>query len=175
MYVKYRDQIVELIKELGLPLTAALVGVDSGSFATILMSRGMELLYLVDEWKESAEMDDQNMHEYYDNQLLQVQNRMAIYDHRTEQYIILQGTSQDIAPHINDMSVSMVYIDKDNVQTDIEQWYPKLVQGSILAFNNYQEVQETVVLWAVDNNYSISDIVSIPEYGTNAGAYIIKH
>lgn len=175
MLIKFRDQLPDLMQVLYLPLTCALIGVHNGMFANILMSKGLERLYLVDEWKDSQQMDDTNMHEYYDNDLLVTRNKMSIYDNRTEQYIILQGTSAEIAPHINNSSVSMVYIDQQTSgKTDIDDWYPKLVQGGILAFSNYNDIQEHITLWLADNNYKLSDIIIIPEYG-NSGAYIIKH
>ena len=174
MQVRFREQLTQLLQERKLPLTCALIGVHSGIFASILMSQGMKLLYLVDEWTDSLNTDSGNMHEYYDNQLLQVQDKMSIYDNRTEKYIILQGTSKDIAPHIYDNSISMVYIDQQQTLTiDMDEWYPKLIDGGIMAIANYNDIQEELTLWMGINNI-ISPIVVIPEYNTNAGAYFIK-
>jgi len=183
MIIKYRSQLGDLLKELGLPLIICECGVAEGLFAKQMMDWGTSLLYLIDRWETSGITGDSAFaQEWHDNNLLQVQSRMAVYDNRPEKYIILQGDSVEMLEHIVDNSLSMVYIDADHsyegVKRDIEAAYPKVVSGGILAFHDYGNVTDYGVNQAVNefcsaNGYSP---ILIPENSIwDAGAYFIKH
>jgi len=186
MIIKYRSQLGDLLKELGLPLIICECGVTEGLFAKQMMDWGTSLLYLIDRWETSGVTGDSAFaQEWHDNNLLQVQSRMAVYDNRPEKYIILQGDSVEMLEHIVDNSLSMVYIDADHsyegVKRDIEAAYPKVVSGGILAFHDFlspdYEVEKAVKEFLINNGYLyVSDLIIIPETGImDAGAYFIKH
>lgn len=165
MQVSYREQLIDLMKELRLPLDTCLVGVGNGTFASILMSRGMRTLYLVDEWKESLEMDEHDTSLSHDNYLQMTRDRMTIYGNRTEKYLILQGTSAEIAPHFHEDSISMLYLDKDDIVGDLKEWYDKVRVGGIVATGQYTD----------DLRLYSSNITMIMARGSYTGAYFIKH
>jgi len=182
MTIKYRQQLGDLLKFMNLPLVIAEVGVAEGLFAKQIMDWGTQTLYLIDMWETHGLVGDGSFaQEWHDDNLQQVQSRMAVYDHRPEQYVILQGDSAEMATHIPDNSLSMVYIDADHsyegVKRDIEAFYPKVISGGLIAFHDYLSpdygVQQAVTEFCTANNYIP---VIIPETGImDAGAYFIKH
>lgn len=182
MIVRYRQQLGDLLKELKLPLIICECGVAEGLFAKQIMDWGTQILYLVDRWETSGLTGDSAFaQEWHDDNLQQVQSRMEVYNNRPEKYVILQGTTSEMAQYIPDNSLSMVYIDADHsydgVKSDIENYYQKVISGGVLAFHDYMNVEDYGVNRAVNefctnNNYTP---VVIPETGImDAGAYIIK-
>lgn len=185
MIVKFRQQLGDLLKHLGLPLIICECGVAEGLFAKQIMDWGTERLYLVDRW-EHAETNGDSVEPqlWHDNNLQQVRDRMAIYDNRPEKYIILQGESVEMAEYLPDNILSLIYIDADHfydgVTADIKAWYSKVRSGGIFAFHDYLspdfEVGRAVNDWCLENGYSKEEIIIIPETGImDAGAYFIKH
>lgn len=183
MTIKHRSQLGDLLKEMKLPLIIAEVGTAEGLFAKEMMDWGTKLLYLIDRWETSGITGDSSFaQEWHDNNLLQVQDRMAVYKNRPEKYIILQGDSVEMLQHIPDDTLSLLYIDADHsyegVKRDIETGYSKVVSGGIMAFHDYGNitdygVNQAVNEFCINNNHNP---ILIPEMTIwDAGAYFIKH
>jgi len=133
MIVQFKEQLGDLLRELNLPLTVLMIGVGDGTFAKQVMDWGTTRLYLVDKW-EGYELDDSYLGDWFENPLLQVRDKLAIYDKRPEQYLILQGDEKETLEHIQDQSVSLVYMDQETVDRElIELSLEKLVNGGIFA------------------------------------------
>lgn len=186
MVVRYREQLVDLMKEIGLPLIACECGTAEGLFANTLMLRGIQKFYLVDKWEYTPGQygDGGFSQEWHQNNLLQVQDRMLPYKNSPQSYTILQGDTVAMAEQVPDNSLGMVYIDADHsyegVLRDIEAYYPKLVTGGVMAFHDYLSpdygVQRAVEHWCTGSSYPLSAIIIIPEHDImDAGAYFIKH
>ena len=186
MKIKHRSQLGELLKFMNLPLIIVEVGVAEGLFAKNMMDWGAQILYLVDRWETDPTQrgDGGFAHEWHEDNLQQVQDRMSVYDNRPEKYVILQGDSEEMAQYIPDNSLSMTYIDCDHsyegVKGDIEAYYPKVVTGGILAFHDFADnnegngygVERAVREFCALHNY---EVILIPEnQPCDSGAYFIK-
>lgn len=178
MKINSRVLLVELMKHLNLPLVAVEVGVAEGRLSKELLNWGIELLYLVDIWEKvpfivGMGSQEQSIHdENYKGMLERIKGQ-------EDKAIILKGFSYKMAKAIPDNSVGLVYIDGDHTyqgaRADIDSYWPKLVQGGIMAFHD-----------AANPSYGIRDalhdftkgvgINMLEEDGNiaNIGAYIIK-
>lgn len=186
MTIRYRSQLGDLLKSMNLPLIVVEVGVAEGLFAKEIMDWGTKILYLVDRWETDPNQrgDGGSVQEWHDNNLQQVQSRMEVYNNRPDKYIILQGDSEEMAQYIPDNSLSLAYIDCDHsyegVKGDIEEFYPKVITGGIIAFHDFADnnegnnygVERAVREFCTLHNYPI---ILIPENQLcDAGAYFIK-
>lgn len=140
MNITSRTQLIDLLKEFGLPSIVCEVGCAEGQFSQELLQLGVEKLYLVDIWEHVPFIDgcasfEPSWHESNYNQVLQ---KIKGYEDRVT---ILKGFSYKMAEQIPDNSLSMVYIDADHsykgVQTDLASFYPKLVQGGIMSGHDF--------------------------------------
>ena len=184
MKLQFRTQLGDLLKELKLPLTIAEVGVAEGLYSKQMMDWGTKLLYLIDKWEHSEVAGDSDKpQDWHDDNLQQTMMRMAVYDNRPEKYIILQGDSVEMGEHIQDNSLSMVYLDADHsyegVKRDIECFYQKVCVGGIIAGHDYLNlsygVNQAVNEFILANGYQETDIVIISENEpNNASFYFIK-
>lgn len=181
MQIRYRDQLGELLKELGLPLIVAEVGVAEGMFSKQIMDWGTQELYLIDRWEqvEDQKGDASYIHEWHENNLMQVMSRMAIYDNRPQKYVILQGESTEMVKYIPDNYLSMVFLDADHsyegVKADLEAWFPKLVTGGVMSGHDYLNEGYGVKRAVEEFTKDRFEVVTIPETDpNNASFYFIK-
>ena len=185
MIVKFREQLGDLLKEMNLPLIICECGVAEGLFAKQIMDWGTQTLYLIDRWEHvDVKGDSGEPQDWHDNNLSQVRDRMAVYDNRSEKYVILQGDSVEMAEYIPENSLSMVYLDADHsyegVKRDIEAFYPKVISGGIITGHDYLNleygVNKAINEFVLANGYQSSDVLVIPENEpNNASFYFIKN
>jgi hypothetical protein len=182
MIVQHRVQLVSLLKERNLPLVAVEVGVAESRFSEELMNAGLDKLYLVDIWQKvpfitgCASFED-SWHKSNEEQTRE-KFKKEIKDGSV---VMLKGFSYQMAKHIPDNSLGLVYIDCDHtyngVRTDIDYYLPKLVKGGIMAFHDYDKSNTSYgVVGAVNDFTKGHGIVEIHEDGRpeNMGAYFIK-
>ena len=180
MIVKFRDQLGDLLKEMKLPLVICECGVAEGLYSKQIMDWGTKTLYLIDRWEHADTVGDSTEPQlWHDNNLQQVQDRMAVYDNRPEKYIILQGDSVEMAEYIPDSSLSMVYLDADHsyegVKRDIEAFYPKVIPGGIISGHDFLNFEYGVNKAITEFVVGRFQIVVIPENEpNNASFYFIK-
>jgi hypothetical protein len=181
MQIKRRIELVKLMQHLGLPMTAAEVGVAQGLFSQELLYAGIEKLYLIDLWETvpfirgCASFDPQWHESNYDRVTTELQKEIL-----AGRAILLQGFSYKMAELIPDNSLGMAYIDADHtyegVRADIDAFLPKIVPGGIIAFHDYAN-PDYGVRRAVDNYLQGRvEATVIEEDGSveNIGAYFIK-
>lgn len=178
MTIKYRYELVDLLKHLGLPLIAVELGVAEGYFSHDLLSRGLDKLYSVDMWQTLNQKGDGGFaQQWHDKNLFSAKERLSVFG---EKSIILRGMTVDMAHSIEDNSVGMVYVDGnhsyESVKNDISAYWSKIVSGGIMAFHDTENeaygVKEAVYEFAQKNNL---EIYNIPENKPDdAGQYIIK-
>jgi len=140
MTIECRRDLVELMKDLKLPLIAAEVGVADGLFSQELLTKGIEKLYMVDLWERvpfidgMASWDD----DFHANNYKEAMERVEDFK---DKVVVLKGFSYKMAKEIEDESLGLVFIDGDHtylgVKCDIEAYYPKLVKGGIMAFHDF--------------------------------------
>lgn len=153
------------------------LGVAEGIWATELYSLGLDKLFLVDVWEQHPELNgcatlDNIWHE---NNYMDVLRRFR----DKPNVILLKGLSKEMANHIEDNSLGLVYVDADHsyegVKEDIETYWPKLVTNGIMAFHDYENLGYGVNR-AVKEFTKGEGIVVLKEGvdSSNWGAYFIK-
>ena len=179
MNVQHRIQLVDLLRELELPLVAAEIGVAEGRFSLELLQAGIEKLLLIDRWKcyPDQKGDGSSPQDWHDKNYQDMQDRLYKY---TENILIYKGDSGDMSHQVT-QPLSMVYIDADHsyegVSRDLNLWYGHVVHGGIIAghdyLNNDYGVYKAVHDFCVAHNYTP---IVIPENNSNDSSfYFIKH
>jgi hypothetical protein len=180
MQIKHRIQLVDLMKELGLPLIAAEVGCAEALFSFDLLMAGVEKLWMVVFWDHQPNIkgDGNASPEWHKSNYEAAKDRVYPYKSKVE---MLKGYSTKMAKLIPDNSLGLAYIDCNHeysaVKADIGAYWPKLVKGAVMAFHDYENerdygVKAAVKEFAATNNLEIH---LIPENDpADAGAYIIK-
>lgn len=173
--IKYRRELNQIIDLL---LPAVEVGVAEGLFSADMLSWGLKKLYMVDAWQHLEQFGDgSNLQEWHDRNMESARERVKKYGDKA---VILRGKSVEMAKKIPDNSLGLVYIDCDHsyqgVKMDIEAYWPKLVNGGIMAFHDYENnsygVKRAVEEFALQNKLLIA---LLPEdKQEDAGAFIQK-
>jgi hypothetical protein len=141
MVIQKRIELVtHLLPTLYKPLIIAEVGVAEGNFSRDMLVAGATLLYMVDNWQTiKGQQGDggfqQTWHDMNYNKAM-LQTVMFSANRR-----VLKGKSVEMAQRVPDESLSLVYLDADHslegVMADLNAWYPKLVQGGVMAGHDY--------------------------------------
>jgi hypothetical protein len=136
-HLKYRRDLHTII-DLGLPATE--VGVAEGNFSRDMLSWGLSKLYMVDNWATipGAYGDGASDQAWHDQNFT---NALKLVKPFGGKYHILRGLSVDMAAHIPDAHLGLVYLDAchtyECVLADLEAWFPKLVTGGIMAGHDF--------------------------------------
>lgn len=178
MEIQHRSQLVDLMKHFELPMTAAELGVAEGLFSRDLLGAGLSRLYSVDAWMTlNQKGDGGSEQEWHDNNYENVLELMRPFGKKS---VLFRGISYEVGVELPDESLGLVYVDCDHsyegVSKDIRAWWPKLVQGGIMAFHDYEATQygvkDAVKDFCKENNIEIH---LIPENKIeDAGAWIRK-
>lgn len=140
MKINSRVQLVELMKHFNLPLIAVEVGTAEGRLSRNFLEWGIEKLYLIDIWEKvpfikGCASFEQDWHNSNYESVLKVKS-----DFPDRDVILLKGFSYIMADEIPNESVGLVYIDGDHTyegaRADIDSYWPKLVNGGIMAFHD---------------------------------------
>ena len=137
--IKYRRQLPEFMKELGLPMVSAEIGVAEGYFSADLLAGGMDKHYLIDIWKtENVQGDGASDQEWHDKNYRAAMFRVKKFGDRA---IVLKGFSEAMSIHVPDNSLGLVYLDGGHsyadVYMDLTVWIHKAVSGAIIAGHDY--------------------------------------
>lgn len=178
--INYRRDLPDLMKQMGLPMTAAELGVAEGYNSNDLLTNGIEKLYMVDNWAkiEGITGDGSFDADFHEPNYTKAINRIK---HHGEKAIVLRGLTTEMAKEVEDNSLGLVYIDAahdyNSVKNDISAWFSKLVHGGIMGFHDFQVpqygVKQAVTEFAKENNL---EIFLLPEdKDEDAGCFIIKN
>lgn len=140
---------------------AAELGVAEGRFSeTILSWPAIARLYMVDRWQHIPRLEGgpggdshypQAWHDENHARALEVTRS----DRDRGRARILRGDTVEMAQHVPDASLHLVYVDADHtaagVARDIAAWMPKLAAGGIMAFDDYDNRTDYGVGEVVDN------------------------
>jgi hypothetical protein len=179
MEIKHRSQLPDLLSHFNLPMIACECGVAEGNFSEDLLRCGIEKLYCVDFWGKIANQSGDGGFEtsWHQNNFNQALHKLIPYGERA---IILRGKSVEMATHIPNNSLGLVYIDCDHsfqgVSRDILAYWDKLVDGGIMAFHDF-EAEQYGVKEAVEHFVSGTGIeihLITENKKEDAGAYIQK-
>ncbi len=178
MEIKYRVQLPQLVRELGLPSIGVEVGVAEGNSSKDFLDNGLETLYSVDAWQTLNQKGDGGYEqEWHDKNYADAKERLARFKERS---IIIKGLSQEVAEGFENESIGFLYLDGDHsyegVKRDLEAWVPKVVKGGVIAGHDYLS-GEYGVNQAVNEfaNKLRVKVITIPENKTDdAGFYFLK-
>lgn len=180
MEIKHRTQLVELLKHFNLPLVAVECGVAEGLNSRDLIVAGIKMLYMVDNWATipGHTGDGGNDQAWHDKNYQEAIERVKGGKGKATP---LRGMSVAMADYVANKSVGLVYVDDDHsekgVESTIGAWWPKLVNGGIMAFHDYWEelpygVHKVVNAFAKNNNLELH---FIPEnQSEDSGVWIQK-
>src|ERR1700722_1591824 len=140
MEIKHRHQLPELLKHFDLPLTTVEVGCAESLHSADLLRNGIEKLYCVDNWGRipNQKGDGGFPDSWHQKNFEDSKERLKEYG---DKVIFLRGMSVEMAKHIPDESLGLVYIDCDHsyngVLNDINAYWNKLVDGGIMGFHDF--------------------------------------
>lgn len=175
--MKSRLELIQLLKELKLPLIVAEVGVAEGRLSLDFLNGGVEKLYLIDAWETLEQKGDGGFSkEWHNNNYDGMLSRINPFKIKVT---ILRGLSHKMSEEIKDNELSMVYIDADHsyegVKGDLNAFYSKVRSGGIIAGHDYTStdygVFRAVEEFCKQNNYIP---ILIPENGNDSSFYFIK-
>lgn len=137
--IQHRSELYKLFSK---PFCAVEIGVAEGNNSEdMLRWPNLQHLYMVDRWAcmTSQQGDAGFSQDWHDHNYRRVLGRMQKYSGR---FTILRGDSLNMAEHIPDNSLDLVYIDGDHsligVRLDIAAWSPKVRWGGVMAFHDYE-------------------------------------
>jgi len=179
--INYRRELPDLMQHLGLPMIAAELGIAEGLNANDFLRKGIEHLYMVDNWgKIEGIVGDGNFENDFHEK--NYANVLEITDWAKDKRTILRGLTTEMAESVDDNILGMVYIDAahdyNSVYNDIRSWWSKLIIGGIMAFHDYESLADTygvkkaVEEFAAENNLEIHLLSE--DKVEDAGAFIIK-
>jgi len=179
MKIKHRVQLVDLLEELNLGhLNTAEVGVAEGYFSFEIMQKTKTNHYLVDNWAtiDNVTGDGNSEQSWHDKNYEDAKKRNDKFGDRA---IFLKGLSIDMAKEVPDNSLGLVYLDGahyySGVKSDLNVWFPKLVEGGIMAGHDYLNpaygVKEAVHEFCA-GKYDVNTIEE--NHVDDAGFYFIK-
>lgn len=177
MEITHRKQLVDLMRELKLPLIAAELGVAESNFSCDLLEAGLERLYMVDAWQHYEGRGTIAFHQLWHNK----NYHTALWKvHQFEdKAVILKGLTGMMANRVKDGSLGLCYFDASHDYTSVSQdtaaWFPKVCVGGILAFHDFECADYQVKVAVQDFCRNRFEIHLLPEDKIDdAGAYFLK-
>lgn len=180
MEIKYRRDLDKLLMHLGHDKGDTVeVGCAEGYFSADMLRWNLGNHYMVDNWGTIPGItgDGNYPQEWHDKNYEAAMKRVNEFQ---ERLFVLRGLSGDMAKHVTDESVSLVYIDANHsyegVMADINAWYKKLKPGGVMAFHDYERndygVKQAVNEFAQANGLEVHFIAE--DAMEDAGAWFVK-
>lgn len=178
MELRYRRDLVELMKHLGLPLVAVEIGVAEANFSVDLLNSGIEKLYSIDAWRTLPQTGDGGFPaDFHEKNYKTAIERLSAFGERS---IVFRGLSTEMAKEIPDNSLGLVYLDGDHsengIRADKESFWSKLVPGGVLATHDWEDpgygTKKVFTEFEEQNGLTIHYMAE--DKPEDAGAYILK-
>lgn len=176
--ITHRTQLVDLLIDLKLPLTAALIGIAEGYDSEDLLKGGLQKLYMVDNWATIAGQQGDGGHpqEWHDKNFADALHRVSPYADKIK---ILRGMSVEMSRQVEDNSLGLVYFDGDHslegMRADLSAWFPKVCHGGIIAGHDYLNMSYGVWDAVYEFTKGLYEVHVIHEdKPEDAGFYFIK-
>lgn len=165
-----RGALGEYFNHLGLDGEGVEVGTQRGVFAVKLLETWQgRCLHCVDPWRATDDdgyVDVANVRQTeHERNFTEARRRLAAFGQR---HRIHRMTSSAAAPRFRDRSLDFVYLDARHdavsLRNDLQQWFPKVRPGGLLAGHDYLdgtlpsgvfEVKSTVDTWAAEHGLTI--------------------
>lgn len=169
-----------LLKEMGLNNRGVEIGVGTGDYSYSLIKDGQfSEFYSIDTWDDitpdSFNADGSNVFHVWGDECYKIsQEKLAEFGEKSK---ILRSTSADASTKFDNDYFDFIYIDADHtleaVRNDIQNWYPKLRSGGMLAGHDYLDDK---LVWE-NGSYSMFGVISaVTEFSEKKQlqVYIIK-
>lgn len=176
--ITHRSQLPDLMRDLGLPMIACECGCAEGYYSADLLRLGMQKLYMVDAWATLPEMvgDGGYPQSWHDKNFNDAMLRISPYVNWVK---VLRGRTIEMASQIPEKTLGLVYLDAGHdyrsVLDDLRYYFPKLVDGGIMAGHDFLNEAYGVKRAVVDFCRSRFDINILHENKQeDAGFYFIK-
>lgn len=155
--------------------TVAEIGCAECLFTADMLRWGVDRVIAVDVWRTiGSEGDGAFDQAWHDRNYARAEKLLA---ENPERLRILRGISWEMAVHLPDEVLDMVYIDAGHtyecVANDLKAWIPKVKKGGIIAGHDYLAT-EYGVRRAVDEVFGFGAVNVIPENGVDASFWIRK-
>jgi hypothetical protein len=178
--IRYRRDLWQLFADvpLGELGGAAEIGVAEGNFSEDIFKWPIQFpfVYLVDRWRCMSDLkgDSAQPQIWHDKNYYRVVLRTARFASRV---VILKNESDLAAYAVQNRSLHLVYVDADHsyqgVMGDIRAWFPKLKQGGVMAFHDYQNsaygVKRAVDGFCEEMRFTVFELPE--DKAEDAGAY----
>ena len=169
MNIQYRYELPKLMRELDLPMIAAILGCAEGYDSADLLAGGIEKLYVIDAWETHSEKfgDISSNQDWHDKNFEEALLRLGRFP--KPRYEILRGLTTEMAEKVPDNSCGMIYLDAghsyEDVTADLWAYIDKLVDGGICAGHDY--MSEAYGVYKAVNDFVDGrwEIKVIPENG----------
>lgn len=138
--IEKREDFSALLNEMELTEFGVEIGVQSGSFSEIILSRwNCKKLYLVDIWSKQEDYND--IANVEDDIQLDLYLSVCKKFFNDKRVTVLREDSLSAANHFREDFFDFIYLDADHsyegVVKDINAWYPKLKKGGVFAGHDY--------------------------------------
>lgn len=188
--IRYRRDIWKLLLLSTLPGTNTITNQVAGDGAEIGVAEGLfscdmlnwpvkfRTFYMVDRWRQDIHTKgDSSMPQEWHSRNY---DRAAAVADSHKGAKLLRGDSVEMAKLVPDRSLALVYIDGDHsfigVTNDIHAWFPKLIDGGVMAFHDYENeaygVRRAVQLFAEQQGLKVHHIPE--DKSEDAGAWFRK-
>jgi hypothetical protein len=165
MEIKYRRDLINLLREFKLPLEVAEIGVAEGLFSRDMLMWGIDRLYCIDSYRQiHGTTGDGNFPDSW-HQTNSSKSKELLRPWLGK-VTWLEGLSSEMAIYVPDQSLGLLYIDADHsyegVMQDLERYYSKVVPGGIIAghdyLNNAYGVREAVGDFCIKYHHTVKCI-----------------
>lgn len=172
--IKYRSDLHQLLQSNSI---VAEIGCAEGFFsADILRWPNVKEFYMIDNWGtiENQFGDGSSPQDWHDKNY---SNAMMRVNFAIEKVKVLRGISWDMAAHVKDESLDMVYLDAchtyECVKKDLEAWVPKVKKGGIVA--GHDMLNRAYGVYDAVHEFTGGNFNIIPENKSeDAGFYFTK-
>lgn len=143
MEIQFRRDLIKLINEFKVPRVVAEIGVAEGLFSCEMLNWGIDRIYCVDNWAHIPDVkgDGNNNAAWHEKNMDQALWRLYDYAERGISVIIMKDLSHKAAKMVRNKHLGLLYLDadhsKEGLMRDLETWFPKVVEGGIVAGHDY--------------------------------------
>lgn len=174
--IRYRRDLNQIID---LKLPAVELGCAEGFFSADMLSWGLKKLYMVDTWAtiSGAFGDGSSPQEWHDKNYQDAMDRVSKFKKKA---VVLRGKTVDMAVRVPDNSIGLLYLDAghdyQSVMDDLFTWFPKVVDGGVIAGHDYMNPAYGVYKAVNEFAQGITkEVYLIPEdKNEDAGFYFYK-
>lgn len=163
MEIRYRRDLINLLRSFKLPLEVAEIGVAEGLFSRDMLEWGIDRLYCIDSYRQIEGVTGDGGYEnaWHERNSTKAKELLRPWMGKVTW---LEGLSSEMAEYVPNESLGLLYLDGDHsfegVTKDLEKYYKKVVWGGIVAghdyLNNAYGVREAAIEFCAKYKHEIN-------------------